>query len=296
MDVQGQRCVLLTPVPSWSGALLRSQCLCLAAGPTDGANGGSGGDHAHHVTLAARAAQAIKMKAIGGKRPMVETTLKGFFGRPSPAAAPKASPAAGPPSGQAAVSPSSPAAPPSGQAAPPPSSPDLPWDSPAAAAPPPPLTPPVVPPGAASPAARSPPAASPPSTPAAQVPTPPSSPALRSDGSAAEPAGMQPNSEVRIKFCTGFTLSMLEPISTKYPFARHAAGQLPWSMPNDNGTIFAKGCETVLPPHAAPPHAAPPHAARCSAARCSAARCSAARSLRRAPPPGARPSYPTGAR
>ena len=77
---------------------------------------------------------------------------------------------------------------------------------------------------------------------------------------------MQPNSEVRIKFCTGFTLSMLEPISTKYPFARHAAGQLPWSMPNDNGTIFAKGCETVLPPHAAPPHAA-----RCSAARCSAA-------------------------
>jgi len=90
---------------------------------------------------------------------------------------------------------------------------------------------------------------------------------------------MQPNSEVRIKFCTGFTLSMLEPISTKYPFARHAAGQLPWSMPNDNGTIFAKGCETVLPPHAAPPHAP-----------------SAARSLRRAPPPGARPSYPTGAR
>ena len=79
MAVQGQRSVLLhTPRPRAASAAAHS--LYLVAGPTDGANGGSGGDHAHHVKLAARAAPAIRMKAVGVKHPMVaQTTIKGFF-------------------------------------------------------------------------------------------------------------------------------------------------------------------------------------------------------------------------
>ena len=50
-----------------------------------------------------------------------------------------------------------------------------------------------------------------------------------------------------IKLCSGFTLTSLEPIHLKYPFARHSNGQLNWSMPNDAGTIFAKQCSTLLP-------------------------------------------------
>ena len=70
--------MLHTPPPRAASAAAHS--LYLVAGPTDGANGGSGGDHAHHVKLAARAAPAIRMKAVGVKHPMVaQTTIKGFF-------------------------------------------------------------------------------------------------------------------------------------------------------------------------------------------------------------------------
>ena len=75
--------MLHTPRPRAASAAAHS--LYLVAGPTDGANGGSGGDHAsthhaHHVKLAARAAPAIRKKAVGGRRPMVaQMTIKGFF-------------------------------------------------------------------------------------------------------------------------------------------------------------------------------------------------------------------------
>ena len=178
MVVQGQRCVLLTPADmplcrhSWSLSLS-------AAGPTDSANGGSGGDHQHHITLAARRAPAIKSKAMGAK--MRPTNITSFFS--------KSTPAAGlPQSGQAAVPPSSPAAPPSSEqtatpvtppvtppVVPPPSpagtspqpSTPLPWEGAAAPPVPPPVTPPVTPPVASplvpppTPAAGSSPAGSP---------------------------------------------------------------------------------------------------------------------------------------
>ena len=70
--------MLHTPRPRAASTAAHS--LYLVAGPTDGANGGSGGDHAHHVKLAARAAPAIRKKAVGGRCPMVaQMTIKGFF-------------------------------------------------------------------------------------------------------------------------------------------------------------------------------------------------------------------------
>ena len=53
-----------------------------AAGPTEGANGGSGGDHQHHVTLAARRAPAIRSKAMGTKQ-MRSTNIMNFFSKSS---------------------------------------------------------------------------------------------------------------------------------------------------------------------------------------------------------------------
>jgi len=40
--------------------------------------------------------------------------------------------------------------------------------------------------------------------------------------------------------CLGFSLSELEPVAINYPYARHS-GPMRWTVPNDQGVVFALG-------------------------------------------------------